>query len=294
LRQVIPCLCMVLLWASCSKDEVIHENLIIEGNEAPEITGVSSVTLNNYVNSLYIDLLGRTPTADELASGADLLISNDYSVEARETLISDMMSQWEYYKNINLLTAQEYIIDVDSISIKYQISYWDYLVDLYTDMGMDLEAAYYAWENVRLLDLSTAHVELSTGAITGNTYLRRYLDNYYYDQVNMGSENFVVATFVHLFHRYPTDDEQVSGVAMVDGASEQLFLTEGSSKGDFMDIMTSTPEFYQGQVISMYTTFLARMPNSEEMDLYAQELMETHDWEAIKMYLLTGEEYAGF
>lgn len=280
--------------ASCAKDEIIHETLIIDGNEAPPITGVSTITLHNYINSLYIDLYGRTPTADELDTTATYLIDEAYSAEAREVIIGNMMAQWEYYKNINILTSQQFIVDVDSISMQYQIDYWEYLIDLYTDMGMPLEAAYYAYENERLLALTTAHTELATDAIGIDQYFRRYLDNYYYDQVNMGSENFVISCFVNLMNRYPTDDEKASGIAMVDGVTESLFLQEGSSKGDFMDIMTGIPEFYQGQVIAAYNTFLARQPSGYEMDTYAQMMQTDNHFDAVKMIILKSEEYAGF
>lgn len=294
MRQVIFCFCAALLLAACAKDEVIHEDLIIDGNEPPDVTGVSSVAVNNYINSLYIDLYGRTPTSDELLSASELLIAGNYDSLARLDVVQGLMNEWEYYKNINLLTSQLYLVDVDSMSIQYQIDYWEYLVDLYTDLGDPTLAALYTWELNRLYPLASAHVDLSNETIGMSEYLRIYLDNYYYDQVNMGSLNFVISCFVNLFHRYPTDDEEASGVAMVDGATEQLFLMDGSSKGDFMDIMTTTPEFYQGLVISAYTTFLARNPTAAEIDKHMQELIDSGDYNALKKTILISEEYAGF
>lgn len=294
MRQVILSFCMVAFFASCAKDEIIHEDLLIDGNQPPDITGVSIVQVNNYVNSLYIDLYGRTPTSEELSAGANALIESDYDSLSRLELVSDLMDSWEYYKNFNLLIAQQYLVDADSISMQYQIDYWEYVIDLYTATGDDFEVAYYTWELNRLLDLTTAHVELANGEITMNTYFRRYLDNYYYDQVNMGSLNFVISAFNNLFHRYPTNDEEASGVAMVDGTTEQLFLMDGSSKGDFMDIMTTTPEFNQGLIISAFTAFLARNPTAAEVDYFTQQLLAGEDYNAIKKTILISEEYAGF
>lgn len=294
MRQVITFFCVALLFASCAKDDIIHEDLIIDGNEPPDITGVSIVEVHNYVNSLYIDLFGRTPTSEELDAAAETLIDAGYDSLSRLEIVDDMMSNWEYMKNFNLLISQQYLVDIDSMSMQYQIDYWEYVIDLYTDAGDELEVAYYTWELNRLVALTTAHVEYANGDIDINTYFRRYLDNYYYDQVNMGSLNFVISVFTNMFHRYPTDDEEESGVAMVDGATEQLFLMDGSSKGDFMDIMTTTPEFYQGLIISAFTSFLARNPTASEVEYFSQLLLSGEDYNAIKKTILIGEEYAGF
>lgn len=283
-----------IIIASCAKDEVIHEDLLIDGNIAPPVTGVSEITLNNYVNSLYIDLFGRTATADELETHTTALREAAYSFEAREDLVNQLLSDWEYINNIHLTTAQQYLVDVDSITIVGQIAYWDYLIDLFTDMGMEGEAGYYIFENARLHNLIDAHVELENGTIGIDEYYRRYIDNYFYDQVNMGSLNFVVSCFTNLMNRYPTDDEQQSGINMVDGVADAVFLQDGSSKGDFIDIMTSTPEFYQGRVIDAFNTYLARYPTSLEMDTYTQQMMTENHFDGVKLIILTSTEYAGF
>ncbi|HMX04461.1 MAG TPA: hypothetical protein PLJ43_07660 [Chitinophagales bacterium] len=283
-----------LLAVSCAKDEVIHENLIIDGNIAPPVTGVSEIALNNYINSLYIDLFGRTATADELSEHAETLQSEQYSIEAREELVNSLLSDWEHINNIHLTTGQKFLVDVDSFAIASQIAYWDYLIDLFTDMGMEGEAGYYIFENDRLIKLITAHIDLANGTIGADEFYRRYINNYFYDQVNMGSLNFVVSCFTNLMQRYPTDDEQESGINMVDGVSDVLFLQDGSSKGDFIDIVTSTPEFFQGLVIESFNTYLARDPNSLEMDTYTQQMMLENNVNGVALIILTSTEYAGF
>ncbi len=283
-----------LFFASCAKDSIIHEDLIIDGNVNPPIDGVSQITLSSYINNLYIDLFGRAATESELQEHSDYLIEFDYSSEAREDIVEELMSSWEYYKNINVLTTQKYLVSLDSFTLKSQIDYWVYLIDIYNDTGLDVEALYYTIENEKLILLSTAHIELFNGSIFIDEYFKRFINNYFYDMVNMGSENFVVSCFQNLFHRYPTDDELLDGVAMVDGATSQIFLQDGSSKADFIDIIVHTPEFYQGQAIEVFTSLLARAPNSEEMDMYGQEMLETNHFNSVKIKLLISKEYAGF
>jgi hypothetical protein len=228
MRQALAIISILsLFFASCAKDSVIHEDLIIDGNVAPPIDGVSQITLNSYINNLYIDLFGRAATESELMEQSDYLIEFDYSVDAREDIVENLMTSWEYYKNINVLTTQKYLVSLDSFSLKSQIDYWVYIIDIYYDTGLDVEALYYTIENEKLILLSTAHVELYEGSIFIDEYFKRFINNYFYDMVNMGSENFVISCFQNLFHRYPTDDELLDAVSMVDGASSQIFLQDG-------------------------------------------------------------------
>ncbi|MBK7034849.1 MAG: hypothetical protein IPI31_11150 [Bacteroidetes bacterium] len=295
MRQALTIISILaLFFASCAKDSIIHEDLIIDGNVAPPIDGVSQITLNSYINNLYIDLYGRAATESELLEQSDYLIEFDYSVDAREDIVENLMTSWEYYKNINVLTTQKYLVSLDSFSLKSQIDYWVYIIDIYYDTGLDVEALYYTIENEKLILLSTAHVELYEGSIFIDEYFKRFINNYFYDMVNMGSENFVISCFQNLFHRYPTDDELLDAVSMVDGASSQIFLQDGSSKSDFIDIIIHSPEFYQGQTIDVFNSLLARAPNSEEMDMYGQEMMDVNHFNSVKIKLLISEEYAGF
>ena len=279
---------------ACSKDSVVHEDLIVDGNVAPPIDGVAEITLNNYINSLYIDLYGRAATEEEVEDNVQYLKDNEYAQAARETIVEGLLNEWDYYKNFNLLTSQRLLVNLDSLSLKYQIDYWLYIIDLFNATGMTTEAYYYEFENNRIILLSTAHTELYHEEIGITEYFRRYIDNYYYDQVNMGSENFVISCFTNLLHRYPTDSELAQCVGMVDGATGVLFLQEGSSKGDFINILVNALEFYQGQVIDIYSTFLARLPTSEEMNNYSLQIQSEDHFNNVKIKVLTSEEYAGF
>ncbi|MCB0642663.1 MAG: hypothetical protein KDC44_13530, partial [Phaeodactylibacter sp.] len=66
-------LCFALALAFCSScteketiNEIKHDNRIIEDNVPPPFDGVTTVELQNYINKVYIDLIGRQPTPDEL------------------------------------------------------------------------------------------------------------------------------------------------------------------------------------------------------------------------------------
>jgi len=285
---------LVILTSSCKKDEIIHENLVIEDNTPPENNGISTLQLNNYINNIYIDLFGRAPTESELQERGDYLRLNNFDEAARENIIDEMMLEYEYYKNINILTNQKMLVDVDSITITYQIDLYEYFIYLNELSGDTLFSPFYEYEIFKLEQLMNAPIDIHSGSIGIDEYMRRFIYNFFYDEVNMGSLNFVVACFENLLHRVPTDEELSDGIAMVDGASSQLFLIDGSSKEDFISIITTHPEFYQGQVIEAFSTLLAREPSPYEMNTYALQMMDENHFNNVKKIILQSEEYAGF
>lgn len=282
------------IFSSCKKDEIVHENLIIDNNTPPPNDGISTLELQNYINNLYIDLFGRAPTESEMEERSNYLRDADFSSEGRAGIIEDMMGSYEYYKNINVLTTQEMLVDADSLSIVYQIDLYEYFIELNNLAGDTILNYYFEFEIDKMQKLLDAPGDLYNGTIGLNEYYKRFIYNYFYDEVNMGSLNFVVACFENLFNRLPTVEETSDGIAMVDGVSSQLFLIDGSSKIDFINIVSNHLEFYQGLVLDIYSTFLAREPNSWEMSTYALQLQEENNFNAVKSIILQSEEYAGF
>jgi hypothetical protein len=291
---IIISLTLISLFGSCQKDEIVHENLIIENNTPPPNDGISTLELQNYINNLYIDLFGRAPTEGEMEERSTALREADFSAEGRAAIIEDMMASYEYYKNINVLTTQELLVDADSLSIVYQIDLYEYFIELNNLSGDTISNYYLEYEIDKMEKLLSAPGDFYSGTIGLNEYYKRFIHNYFYDEVNMGSLNFVVACFENLFNRLPTVEETADGIAMVDGVSSQLFLIDGSSKIDFIQIVTNHLEFYQGLVADIYSTFLAREPNSWEMSTYALQLQEENHFNAVKSIILQSEEYAGF
>lgn len=280
--------------SACKKEEIVHENLIIDGNTPPPADGVSDLQLSSYLNNLYIDMFGRAPTESELNTAKNELKEQAYSSEARNNIVGDMMESYEYYKNINVLTGQKMLVDVDSITVQSQIDLYVYLIDLAEITGDTVGIFYLNWYLDKCTKLRDAPVELYDGDITVNEYFRRYIDNEFYDEVNMGSENFVVSCFENLFHRSPTDDEKEKSILMVDGNSTSVLLQTGDSKADFINIVTSALEFYQGQVIESFQTTLAREPSPYEMNTYALDMQASGSFNGMRSDIFISQEYAGF
>ena len=110
----------------------------------------------------------------------------------------------------------------------------------------------------------------------------------------MGSENFVISCFENFYKRYPTVGELENGVAMVDGQTSRLLLKEGKNKVDFLDILISNSEFFQGRVLDAFRSLLLRDPISQELSEVTEKFITTDDYKNVQKDIAKTDEYAGF
>lgn len=292
--------CLLLLFASvftsCEKDPTIrevHEDLIIEDNLIPPYNGVSTIEIQNYVNKLYIELYGREPLAQEMSNGVAILVSGNLDSTVRASFVDQLMTSQEYYDRLDDILRNNFLEGFDSLSVVYQINLFRTIAQQDSING----GVQYIFLNVeidRMVALQNAKNDYRLGNISLNEFYARYVYNFFYDEVNMGSENFVIACFENLLKRLPTDIELENGVKMVDGESIEIFLTAGDSKLDFVEIVTHVNEFYQGVITDFYATTLVREPTSHEVTTQSIELKSTGDMQAFQRSILISEEYAGF
>ena len=83
------------MFFSCEK-----ERELIGGNNAPYYDEVPTILLENYVNRLYIDLIGREPLDDEMERDVLYLRDNDVSFGSRDSLILNLQSDTLFIEGI--------------------------------------------------------------------------------------------------------------------------------------------------------------------------------------------------
>ncbi len=294
----------VLLFAfsSCTEKETIfektHTNQVIDDNTAPPFSGVSSVQASNYINRMFIDLLGREPSLETL----DLLVAElrtaNYSEIAKEDVLLSLMFSAryknEYYNRFNDIYFTEYLARTQVEEIDGAVVLFTTYYDAAVQQGEVLLAQVYQQLIDQLVDLKNAPNDYASGQIGINEYMRRICTNFFYDEINMGSENFVISCFENFHKRLPTEEEKAAGVTMVDGFSAQLLHSDGNSRSDFTEIILNHDGFYEGLVIDVYRRLLAREPNSEEMVRETEIISNDGDFQALQRRIMVSTEYAGF
>ena len=282
---------------SCKKDPLLidfHTDTTLTGNNPPPYHGISDLQVKLYINKMYVDLIGREPDSAEIENQFAYLKTNDLSVTSRNTIAAQLISDNDFYNRLFDLTSADMTNGIDTVDINDEINQYYYFIYYDSINGYTQNLPYYYSELIRFDALNTATEELKSNTITLREYYRRFLDNYFYDQVNMGTENFVKGSFDDLFLRTPTTDELLTASDMVNGAPSTLFDMSGSAKTDFENIVVTTPEFTEGFIRKCYEQYLLRFPNSSEMGLATQSLETNFDWRTFIRDLVCTDEYAGF
>ncbi len=280
---------LVLLWG-CTKDPIV-----VKDNEAPPDTTVETVVKENYVNKLYISLLGRKATTAEFDAGLALVTQNNFSISDRNNLIDIVQGKSEFYDNEFKISCANLLNESDTNDARM----WINIFVQSQKSTNDPNAIFYQQIEIdRLTPFIPLVNDLRNGTINFIDMDKLSVNNTLYDQVNMGTHNFVISMYQNFLFRAPTDTALADGEHMIDYDVSQhpspfLFSQEGHSKNDFLSIFFSSDEYFEGRVRAQFKRFLFREPTTEEMSGQTVLYKTNKDFKALQKYVLSGDEYAG-
>ncbi|MFT4544064.1 MAG: hypothetical protein ACI9UR_001980 [Bacteroidia bacterium] len=285
-RILFSVLTLAVLATGCKKGEIIVPN-----NQAPPDSTISTLILENYVAKCYISLLGREPSNAEEANAVATLSNGNLSQASRQEILANIINNDEYAQKIIEYNATKLLNGAfDTTEIRNQIY-------LYTNLLSDPQyAEFYDLINEAiddLEDLLSTPQELANGTIGVREMHKRMVSNLVYDEINMGSFNFVQSLFNNFLFRDPTTEEHNAGITMVDGFVAILFFQTGNSKEQCVDIFLNSDDYYEGQVRDLYLRYLFREPTSEEQGYYANSYFDSDDFDQLQKDILSLDEFAG-
>ncbi len=275
---------IVLLLSSCKK----YDEVVVNGNAAPPDNTINSQVYQDYITRTYIRVLGREPSTTELNAGITTLYQHSLSKADRLQFLDGIFTKQEYYAH----TYNDFRIDLlnnlDSTEIPFYIT-------LFTTLANDSNyiSVWYIlnYEIGRLQTLQNAPTLFANHNINIVGLHRAMADNYFYDQINMGTVNFVVSMFQLFCYRSPTQQEQDAAASMVDGNNASLFLQAGASKTDFLTIFFASNDYYEGQVIRAYQKYLFRKPTTIEVSEATIKYKNTNDFFQMQKDIMSSDEY---
>ena len=277
----------IIFLISCAPEP---EVIIVPDNTAPPDFSVPEVAKENYINKIYIALLGRKPTNSEFLTGLATLENDNVSVNSRKTFIDAVIDNPGYSLRMYEVARTEMLNNVDTADITFRIALYDALL---SDPAYEPFYDLLLFEIERLTDLKYAPQKLANGEIDRIDMHRIMINNPIYDEINMGTQNFVLSVFEYFLGRYPTAAEELVSIQMVDGLNVIVFGKEGNSKADFMEIFFDSDNYYEGQVINIYEDFLFRSPNSVEMSEGTKTYKNTGSYEELLKEILSKNEFLG-
>ena len=277
---------LVLIISSCTK----IEDIIVGDNTLPPDYTIENTTIENYINKLYISTIGREPTEAEFTTDFNLLRNANLFQKSREIVIDGILNKSEYSFNLFTLESANILNSVDTAMINERISSYQQFLLVTTNF---LYSIYVANELERMLTFQNSLTAFYLGTTTITELYRAMANNIFFDEINMGTENFVVAMFQHFLLRYPTDSELESAKDMVDDKNATLFFETGNGKNDFLDIFFTSNEYFTGQTNILFNRYLFRNPSSEESVNYSLDYINTGDYKSLQKRILSSDEFIG-
>ncbi len=277
----------ITLLISCKKKT---QEIIISNNNSPIDTTVNTVLIENYINKAYISLLGRKPTITEQNTYRTLLVNAKASVAARTTFIQQLQTTKEYKEHLYAIARRQLLNDFDTNQIEGFI-YSDSLQLQDTTKRNVWFAIQEEYDN--LINLQLIPAKLANGTLTMQEMYIRCCYNNFYDEINMGTQNFVTSVFDHFMFRYPSNEELKNGKDMVDGLPTTLLFKGGKTKHDFLTIIMASNNYYEGQVRALIKRYLYRNATIDELSKLTQYYLTNNNYQQLQLTILISNEYVG-
>ena len=286
MRRIYFLFILVLFFSACKKSEIEQ----IPFNESPPDGTITTVVIENYITRTYILSLGREPDSLEFNTAKIALSSALLDSTSRQVFLDSVFRDSDFPPHVYAQNLYDLLNNTDTA----EFTNWIYLFQLFLqDTTYQSQWPYLQYENDRMIEMQSAFFDFTNKNIEVNELQYRMINNYLYDQINMGTLNFVNSTFQKLLNRNPTLAEQQSSVSMVDGNNAILFLQSGASKEDYLNIIIHSSNYYEGQVVFMYLKYLNRTPSTLEMADGTLKYITTDDYTAVQRNILSSDEFIG-
>lgn len=301
-NKILPAL-FLLLFASCKKEEVI----VFSGNTPPPYAEIPLIKIENYVNRLFIDLIGREPTNAEMAAETNTLRQAGLSTEARTSLIQKLMFAEipspgttetytdAYFRKLYEDQKARFLEGASEGALLEEYGLWRGIAVLDSLNGDMLGYELFNLEATKVERVLQSRLELQQALITIDIMCKRMMYNSYYDNINMNSFNFINASFDDCLYRFPTSSE-LDGVypAIELNLPGVLFGQAIGNKDDYLNVLTGSSEFREGMIRWCYRSLLSRDPSSFEV-MQASSASALHGTiQPVQQLILITDEYAGF
>ena len=304
-QYILTCGVLVSLFLvfSCKKKD---EAETFPNNQAPYYDEIPTLLVRNYVNRLYIDLIGREPLDVEMELEVEKLRASSLSFESRDSLVIRLQSdigfvagdssyKAAYYQRFYELSKARLLEGSSDARLQKEIGMIEGRILSDSLEGNLLNLQLNRAKLNRLQAVISSKQEYQNGLIPINEVFSRMLNNAIYDQINMNTFNFVRASFNDLFLRFPTEEEFNISFDMIEHERPVLLFGQaGQSKSDYISIVINSQEFYEGIIWWVYQTLLSREPTSKEIYNLMRGFIADQDLQKVQRAVLITDEYANF
>ncbi len=298
----ILCFVVFNLLFSCTKENIN----VITDNDPISVTNISRLKIENYVNRLFIDLVGREPLKVELGPEVDTLKERELSRDARLNLINKLMQDTSFRIGERSYKAAFYLNLYNLAKVRCMEGVSD--EEIQREMGMLISDAmrdsmdgkwdrfYYKLNEIRKFEnLLQSQEDLYNEDIKYNQIFGYMVDNKIYDVINMNTFNFIRAVYNELLFRLPTDQEYAVAFDVIESNKPGIILGKFcSNKTEFIQILIESPAMFEGMIIWIFQIYLNRFPSSRELSSILPDYISHRDIREVIRKIAVTDEYASF
>ena len=293
---------LACLLISCTK----KETLVVNNNQVPKYKEVSTLMVENYINRLFIDLLGREATLSEREGLVKRLRFGKLSFSSRDSIVKmlqfdstyrmgDSSYRKAYSTRMYLIAKARFLEGAADMDIAQRSSNLNFAITVYQLNG-DSVNMFACRDQKKFFDrVLKSNYWFSRNSITYNKFLSYMLNNGIYDMINMGSFNYVNATFDDVFNRKPSIDEFNRAYAIIEkNIPTDIFNKVISNKNEYCEAITESSGFYEAEIRWWYFQYLRHEINSATLFPILNTFLKDHSIENAQRKILITDEYAQF
>jgi hypothetical protein len=149
-------------------------------------------------------------------------------------------------------------------------------------------------ERNKIMSIINMALYWENSSIDYATCAKTMMFNSLYDDLNMGTFNFIYASFDQNFYRYPTDEEYNQLYAPIEYNGPGIFFQQNvSNKSEMLDVLIESTEFKEGLVRWFYRSYFIREPEAQELTDGIAYWSTQNDFNGFIQKILSDDEYAG-
>lgn len=299
----------LLLWAyftisilGCTKTETIQ----VKNNQPPNYKGVSTLRIENYVQRMFIDLLGREATDLERTSFTKQLKDAILHDSCRNRLVNlllldtayrqgDSSYRHAFSQRIYNLSKARFLEGASDPDIAQFIGNLNFAITISRLNGDSIGVYRYIDARSKYLNLLNSRSEFRRNKNDFRNMCAVMMNNSIYDGINMNSFNFVNAVFDNCLLRKPTKDEFDRSYSIIEkNIPGQIFNRVAANKDEYCDAIVNSDAFHEAQIRWFYFVLVQREATTAEVSQLFFEFQKDHRIETVINSIVTSDEYAQF
>lgn len=291
-----------LFFASCTKTY----DTLVDRNRPPNYGSIPTLKVDNYVNRLFIDFLGREATELERNEWVFALKRNGLAYSTRDSLIQIL--QWDstyrpgdssyrhaYSQRLYDVSKARFLEGATDGEINQFVGNLKFAIRIARLEGDSLKV-YYSLDLMKYYEnVLMSRYKYVKKEITYSDMVAVMINNPIYDQINMNSFNYVIASFDNVLFRNPTQNEfQLAYDVIEYNIPKEIFGVWAANKNEYAEAITQFDGFFESQIRWSYFLLVQREPLTKEVNQFLQPYIKSHRIEDVQRGIAITDEYAQF